>query len=212
MKLLAHRGLWHTDAEKNTLHALARALALGHGVETDVRDFGGELVISHDPPSGSHVLRLDELLARVAATPQAGLLALNIKADGLQSALKARLAAHGVAHYFVFDMSMPDTLGWRRQGQPWAVRLSEYEDGGPLLEEARFVWLDAFERDDWYPPELVNRLLSQGKTVCVVSPELHRRPHAAAWARLQGLAGHPRLHLCTDLVEQARENFHVHSH
>lgn len=207
MKLLAHRGLWHQDAEKNTLAALAAALDQGHGIETDVRDLDGELVISHDMPRRAAHLGLDALLAHCARTPQAGTLALNIKADGLQAALQAKLAQHGVTNCFMFDMSLPDTLGWRRHGLPWAVRLSEYEDGGPLLEEARFVWLDAFERDDWYPLSLLDGLLARGKTVAVVSPELHRRPPQAAWRRLQPLAGASRLHLCTDLVSQAMEEF-----
>lgn len=210
MKLLAHRGLWQHASEKNTLAALGAALARGHGLETDIRDLDGELVISHDPPTRERHLKLDALLDLCARTPQAGLLALNIKADGLQNALKAKLAEFGVDNCFVFDMSLPDTLGWRRHGMPWALRLSEYEDGGPLLEEARFVWLDAFERDDWYAPDFVSQLLARGKTVAIVSPELHQRPHAAAWARLKSLAGEPNLHLCTDLIDLAQETFDAH--
>jgi len=43
----------------------------------------------------------------------------------------------------------------------------------------------------------------------VVSPELHRRPHAAFWERLAGMrcAADPRLMLCTDLPEDATEVF-----
>jgi hypothetical protein len=181
-------------------------------VETDIRDLDGALVISHDPATRAGHVSLDAFLSHVARTPQAGLLALNIKADGLQEALKHKLASHGVAQHFVFDMSLPDTLGWRRHGMPFAVRLSEYEDGGPLLADAAFVWLDAFERDDWYSADFLRALLDDGKTVAVVSPELHRRPHAAAWQRLKPIAGHARLHLCTDLIAPAQEAFDVHPH
>lgn len=48
--ILAHRGLWREPAERNSLAALEAALAESFGVETDVRDLGGQLVISHDPP------------------------------------------------------------------------------------------------------------------------------------------------------------------
>ncbi|HDG1702299.1 TPA: hypothetical protein PFE33_004667, partial [Kluyvera ascorbata] len=34
--------------EKNTQTAFERSFSLGFGTETDIRDFGGELVISHD--------------------------------------------------------------------------------------------------------------------------------------------------------------------
>lgn len=210
MKLLAHRGLWEHGLPKNSLAALYAAIDRGLGVETDVRDLDGRLVISHDPPTQAAHADLDAFLAHCAATPQAGCLALNIKADGLQTRLQERLAAHGLSHYFVFDMSVPDLLGWRRLGLPYAVRLSEFEDGGPLLEAARFVWLDAFERDDWYPHTLVPSLLAQGKTVALVSPELHGRPHAAAWQRIKRMDdGSGRLWLCTDLVTQALEEFDV---
>jgi len=211
MKLLAHRGLWEEGLPKNSLAALAAALEQGLGVETDVRDLDGRLVISHDPPTHDTALDLDALLAQRARCPHAGLLALNIKADGLQPKLQAALAAHQLTgQCFVFDMSVPDLLHWRRLGLPWAVRLSEFEDGGPLLAEARHVWLDAFERDDWYPDTLVAQLLAQGKTVALVSPELHRRPHAAAWQRWRRLDhGSGRLWLCTDRVREAQESFDV---
>jgi hypothetical protein len=212
MKLLAHRGLWAQEAEKNTLAALTAALDLGLGVETDIRDLDGRLVISHDMPTREAHVDLDAFLAHCAGTPQAGTLALNIKADGLQAALQLSLAQHGIRNCFMFDMSLPDTLAWRRRGLPFAVRLSEYEDGGRLLDEARYVWLDAFERDDWYPLSLLDGLLARGKTVAVVSPELHRRPHQAAWQRLRERGAHDRLLLCTDLVFQAQEFFREPNH
>ena len=48
--ILAHRGLWFCEEEKNSSNALFKALDLGFGIETDVRDLCGELIISHDPP------------------------------------------------------------------------------------------------------------------------------------------------------------------
>ena len=50
MELLAHRGLWQEPAEKNSRIAFERAFQAGFGVETDLRDHGGTVVISHDPP------------------------------------------------------------------------------------------------------------------------------------------------------------------
>ena len=51
MKILSHRGFWREVAEKNKLVAFDYSFSLGFGTETDVRDFGGELVISHDIPN-----------------------------------------------------------------------------------------------------------------------------------------------------------------
>lgn len=48
MKILCHRGAWTAAAEKNSVPAIKKAVSLGYGFETDVRDYQGKLVISHD--------------------------------------------------------------------------------------------------------------------------------------------------------------------
>lgn len=48
MKIISHRGLWKQPHEQNTKGALELSLSSGFGVETDIRDFNGSLVISHD--------------------------------------------------------------------------------------------------------------------------------------------------------------------
>ncbi|MBR5913839.1 MAG: hypothetical protein IKZ58_05715 [Selenomonadaceae bacterium] len=48
MKILCHRGAWSVDVEKNSLSAMKKAVALGYGFESDIRDYRGNLVISHD--------------------------------------------------------------------------------------------------------------------------------------------------------------------
>ena len=55
MKILSHRGYWKAPIEKNTREAFVRSFALGFGTETDIRDYMGELVISHDIPRGGEI-------------------------------------------------------------------------------------------------------------------------------------------------------------
>ena len=55
MKILSHRGYWKTAEEKNTATAMHRSFSLGFGTETDVRDYNGKLVISHDIPDSSAI-------------------------------------------------------------------------------------------------------------------------------------------------------------
>lgn len=203
MKVLAHRGWWREPAEKNSEAAFRRAFDAGFGVETDVRDRAGTLVISHDPPTGREVT-LASFLALLAGRDLP--LAVNVKADGLAAPLRDALAAAGVRDAFVFDMSVPDTLPYLAAGPPVYARLSEYEPEGALLERAAGVWLDAFH-GPWWGPALVESLLARGKRVCVVSPELHGRPHDAVWRSLERWAAHPGLALCTDHPEQARAFF-----
>lgn len=210
MKLLCHRGMWANPNDQNTLEAIMRAINQGFGIETDIRDHDGSLVISHDPPVGECILPLERLLEAYICAIHKPLLALNVKADGLQKQLDEMLRTYKIANYFVFDMSVPDCLLYLKRDMQVAARLSEYEDGNCLLNKANTVWLDAFE-SEWYSIKNIMTLLDEGKRICVVSPELHRRPHAELWSELtkvpHGLA--ERLYLCTDLFDQAQEVFDI---
>jgi hypothetical protein len=204
MDVLSHRGYWHADAEKNRPVAFERSFALGFGTETDVRDRDGRLVISHDMP-GADALPYESYLECLAHAARRPLLqAINIKADGLATAL-ARAMKDCIHPWFVFDMSLPDTLAQVRAGNPVYLRMSEYETIPPALEpRIRGVWLDAFERC-WYDADTIRTLLDRGLHVCVVSPELHKRTdHGELWTLLRPLRDRAGLSLCTDLPEQAR--------
>ncbi len=207
MFILAHRGLWHEPDERNQPEALRLALVQGFGLETDVRDAAGELVIAHDPPTRP-AQQLAEVFALHHALAGHTPLAINIKSDGLRHQLKLLLDEHAVKNYFCFDMSVPEMLAYRREGLCCFTRQSEYEPHPPLYENADGVWMDMFE-SDWIMPEHVVRHLAAGKQVALVSPELHQRPHEDFWTRLRdaGLTGRPGLMLCTDFPESAREFF-----
>ena len=208
MKIAAHRGFWLHANQKNSLAAFRRALGLGFGIETDVRDSTGTLVITHDMPRGGEPT-LDNFLALCARYPEARPLALNIKADGLQLPLQSALQRHKIKDAFVFDMAIPDTLGYFGQSIPTYTRCSEYEQPPPLLELASGVWLDAFE-SDWYEASTITAWLEAGKEVCIVSPELHNRPYRALWQRLKdwGLHLYAGLTLCTDFPTEAKDTFY----
>ena len=204
MEVISHRGYWQSAPEKNLPVAFERSFSLGFGTETDVRDHNGCLVISHDMPTGE-VLSLESYLdglARHATRPL--LQALNIKADGLAKSLA--LAMKGNPNpWFVFDMSLPDTLMQLQAGNPVYMRMSEYETIPARLEaQIKGVWLDAFE-GLWYGVDAIGVLLDRGLSVCIVSPELHKREdYVDLWMSLRSLRHRTGLSLCTDLPEQAR--------
>ena len=77
IEILAHRGCWGNEEEKNTLNAFKKAFELGFGVETDLRDICGKIVISHDMPKGNE-LSFEDLLIEMNGRNLP--LALNIKA------------------------------------------------------------------------------------------------------------------------------------
>ena len=208
MRIISHRGFWLSPSEKNTPEAFARSFGSGFGTETDLRDLDGTLVIAHDPPRQGALTVEAFLLQHRAADP--GLpLALNIKADGLQTMLADLLERLAVPEAFVFDMSVPDMLGWLKAGVPVYTRLSDVEPEPLLADRAAGIWLDAFH-SDWWDADTIARLLDAGLGVCAVSPELHRRDHSPVWDRLAAaadLAGSDRLMLCTDHPQDAKEFF-----
>ena len=48
MIVLSHRGYWTNEQEKNKTVAFIRSFELAFGTETDIRDYKGELIISHN--------------------------------------------------------------------------------------------------------------------------------------------------------------------
>lgn len=213
MIVLAHRGYWQSPEERNTLAAFERAFAAGFGVELDVRDLDGELVISHDPPRAG-ALRFEDVLARYREAGLPGKIAINIKADGLAPAIAQATEAYGArAHCFVFDMAVPDMLAYPPSGLVTFTRFSEYEPQPSRLAESDGVWVDAFERP-WADEERMLHYLAHGKLVAMVSPELHGKPNAPAWsvwreALRQAGPTHASdaLMICTDRPDAARRFF-----
>jgi glycerophosphoryl diester phosphodiesterase len=207
MTLLAHRGLWAVGSARNTLQAFRDAFANGWGVELDVRDLDGEPVISHDPPAAGALAFsavVDEYLAH--GTP--GLLAVNVKSDGLPAMIAAALARVPAERWFTFDMSVPDTRGYLGAGLPYYTRHSDLEPAPALYETAHGVWLDDFA-GGFIDEAKIAAHLAAGKQVAVVSPELHARAHAPVWAqwRRWDVWADPRVHLCTDHPLEAQEVF-----
>ena len=208
MKILAHRGYWLTNSEKNSLVAFKRSFTLGFGTETDVRDWEGNLVISHDPANRSS-MTLDAFLTIYLEFPEKPTLALNIKSDGLQEKLKSKLTMFGVENYFVFDMAVPDGLFYLRSGMNTYTRHSEYEPVPPFYAQACGVWIDEFN-GHWVSEEIIEKHLSAAKSVCIVSPELHNRSYKKEWTHYRELEkkiGKNKLMLCTDFPEKAKEFF-----
>ncbi len=206
MKILSHRGYWKSVQEKNSEEAFERSFSLGFGTETDLRDFCGELVISHDIPDRSSILfsRVLEIAAQHASNASLTL-ALNIKADGLVELLQDDLKKFPNLDCFVFDMAVPDMRPYLNADVPVFARMSEVERVPAWLDKCSGVWLDSFEAE-WYGKREIDALLIKGKRVCIVSPELHKRSHLSLWQRLKE-NDHSQLMLCTDFPEEAAEYF-----
>lgn len=206
MKIISHRGYWIESEEKNSISAFKRSWELCFGIETDIRDSQGQLVISHDAPSGSEML-LTEFLSHI---PNLKLpLALNIKADGLAKHISKLMHSTHLEDWFLFDMSIPDMREYIAMGLPVFTRLSEIETHPVLLEHTNGVWIDAFD-SVWYDAKLIKKLLDDRKKVCIVSPELHKRDFSTCWSmfRTPFFITHQYLYLCTDYPQRAKDFFY----
>jgi hypothetical protein len=213
VELLAHRGLWKKAEQKNTEEAFHHALVAGYGVETDVRDCNGSLVISHDLPRGNEQT-FEDFLCRYNEVGSQSTLAINIKADGLAEELQRLLECFDVRNYFCFDMSVPDARAYTKLGMPVFARRSELEPPSLLTQVSPGIWLDGFD-GTWFDHAEWTHWLELGKSVCVVSPELHRRPHEKLWGELkswilgiekdqvaESKKGFGRMLLCTDFPKE----------
>jgi glycerophosphoryl diester phosphodiesterase len=202
-RIFAHRGLWlSTGLEKNSIEAFTRALEAGFSLELDLRDHNGEIIVSHDPVSSKDtILKYSDFLSLAQAFPES-LLGLNIKSDGLAPLLSRKPPVN--SHFF-FDMSIPETLQYRKQGLPVATRASEYE---PLNDKsAKYFWIDSFVKD--LRSDEIRDLIghpSAPSLMVFVSPELHGRDKSEFWERFVSLyRENDFIGICTDYPDEFSE-------
>ncbi len=192
--ILAHRGRWGTEVGPNSATSIRAALQNGFGVETDIRDLDGKIVISHDPCLGANY---ENFLGYLNTESR---FAINIKSDGLLGQLGNYREQIELSDSFVFDCSFPELLKYKQAGIAHAIRISEFEKDIPW--KPNFLWLDAFKSDWWLEDETVLRQIASTPTV-VVSPELHMRDQNRVWEKVLELrASGLDISLCTDFPDQ----------
>ena len=160
MEVISHRGYWKSVKEKNTKASFVRSFEAGFGTETDVRDFGGALVVSHDPPVADDALmNFDELLCIYKDWSCSGFLAINVKSDGLQNLISRSLEKFGIENYALFDMAVPDMVQTYQAGLNFLSRVSDVEPAAVMMDVANGIWLDEFF-EEWIDAEVVESYLS----------------------------------------------------
>jgi len=211
MKIIAHRGVWAKHRDQNKMSSIRSALSQGFGFETDIRAHDGRLYLSHDPIDTNTDIALFVELLNVVQSEKIRLrdsYFLNIKESGLAPVLNAAIPEKLKDEFPIFDLAVPDLLSYLDFGFCVYTRVSEYEQDRSLLEMCGGIWLDAF-RSDWYSDSYLKTLINLGKPICIVSPELHSRPHNQLWTRLKVVDNQfpGKLSLCTDFPMKARDFF-----
>lgn len=198
--VVCHRGWWTKPEEQNTLAAFARAFDAGLGVELDVRDHCGKLVVSHDPVADEFALPLEFETVLAELGDRSSTLAVNVKSCGLAPWF-ARIKPKP-KNWFFFDVPVPEMTQYIRLGVPYYVRWSPQESPpvGQLLNSATGVWCD---HGDCFR----GTTLSPNVITAFVSPEVHGRETARPWFWAALAATGMDFAICTDKVTEATEFF-----
>jgi len=232
MKILEHRAGWLDNNSikpinlPNSLEALSLSLQRLNGIETDIRDLNGRLVISHDLP-GKNSLLLEDFFSLYSGVESHVMLALNIKCDGISRLLSNLIDRYQIKSYFTFDMSIPETIKYCRAGLSFFLRYSDFEQNPiiatPILySKCSGVIIDQFNYESSFVIEydFLASLLDDNKFICIMSPELHlknasKNSHLVIWSQYKKLfcllvdKGYciDRVFLCTDYPIKADTYF-----
>tara|TARA_B100000767_G_C19688797_1_gene502999 strand:- start:326 stop:934 length:609 start_codon:yes stop_codon:yes gene_type:complete len=163
MKFIVHR--------KNTLAEL-RSVDPKFGIEVDIRTWGGDMIIHHDP-----FVKGNDFVEWINSYHH-GTLILNVKEEGLEARLIELMSEKGIDDYFFLDQSFPFLVKCSEAGERrCAVRVSEFETvdtAMALAGKVDWVWVDCFTH---FPLNYEDAMRLQGAEfkLCVVSPELQGR-------------------------------------
>jgi hypothetical protein len=173
--LVAHRRNLVSELEETPEHL---------GIEVDIRSYGNDLVIHHDPFAGGG--KFEDWVSHYRHK----LLILNVKEEGLEDRLLAIMREQGIEDFFFLDQSFPFLMRTANQGENrCAVRVSEYESVDTALSLAgrvKWIWVDCFTK---FPLEhaAARQLQDAGFKLCLVSPELQKRDAKTGIAEMRAL-------------------------
>lgn len=141
-----------------------------YGVELDLRDYGDQLVLEHDPFTGGQLF--EDYLKEYK---HSGII-LNIKSERVEEKVLELLKKYNITNYFFLDSSFPMIyqLNKKYNEQNIAIRFSEFEPIEATLKVSnmvKWVWIDCFTK---FPltPETYKQIKEAGLKICIVSPEL----------------------------------------
>jgi len=152
---------------------LLRETPVEFGIEVDIRTFGRDLIIHHEPYERGELFEiwLEEYNHK--------LLILNVKEEGLEQKLLKLLEIKNIDNFFFLDQSFPFLIKTINSGEKrCSIRVSEYErieTAMSLKNKVDWIWLDCFDRFPITEEELFSLKNEGGFKICIVSPELQGR-------------------------------------
>lgn len=181
----------------NTIRELQDTPA-AEGVEIDLRDYDGDIVLQHEPLKGGE--RFEDFLAHYHHAS----IILNVKCEGIEDAVLRAVRARGISDFFFLDCSLPAMVKLMRKGvSQMAVRFSEHEPIEAALAfagKAEWAWIDTFTKLPLTPSG--HETLKRHFKLCLVSPELQGHPPAEVERCQEQLRDLPIDGVCTDWPER----------
>jgi hypothetical protein len=141
------------------------------GVEIDIRTFGLDLIVSHDP------FVPGVIFSKWLENYSHDFLIVNVKEDGLEEFVMNLLAQHKVNDFFFLDQPIPSL---HKTSKLWpdfcCARVSEIEPIEAALKlKVNWIWFDSITGDWSYLHTAFEKLSEFTVKKCLVSPELHRK-------------------------------------
>jgi hypothetical protein len=152
----------------NTIKQLKEVPA-EYGVEVDIRDSNGRLIMVHDP------LSKGEDFEKFLFYYSHKLIILNIKSERVEYKVLELLKKYQIKNYFFLDCSFPMIYTLSEMGEKnIAARFSELEPIENVLaikDRIKWIWIDCFSK---FPVDekMYEIIKKTGLKTCLVSPEL----------------------------------------
>jgi len=163
MEFIAHR--------INTIEELKK-IPKEYGVELDLRDYGGKLILQHDPFTNGE--DFEEYLNHY----NHGTMILNIKSERIEYKVLELIKQNNIKKYFFLDSSFPMINQLSNGGEKnLALRFSEFEGLDTIIAmtgKVDWIWVDCFTKLP-ITKENHSTLQKLGFKLCLVSPELQKQ-------------------------------------
>ena len=129
-----------------------------YGVEIDLRDYQDKIILQHDP------FKAGECFEEYLKNYNHGAMILNIKSEGIESAVLKLIKKYNVRDYFFLDCSFPMINHLNSKG----------ERNIAMSQKVDWVWIDCFSKLP-ITPENYKILKNLNYKLCLVSPELQKQ-------------------------------------
>ncbi len=143
------------------------------GIEIDIRDEDGALIVVHDP------FKKGQKLEKFLKYYNHKILIANIKSERIEDRVIKMFKNFKITNYFFLDSSFPKIINLiKKKVNKIAIRVSYYEGiyaAKKLSKKAKWIWYDTF---DGIPNNLNTLRYLKNKLnykICFVCPELHKK-------------------------------------